>query len=88
MALALTGCASLLGLGPAPHLYRVTPKSTYPANLPHPAGQLLVDVPLAPLVRIAPELTWHHLVSTPPPVADPLLSRDGWNLSIVLHLDI
>ena len=48
MALALTGCASLLGVGPAPHLYRVTPKSTYPANLPHPAGQLLVDVPLAP----------------------------------------
>ena len=48
MALALTGCASLLGLGPAPHLYRVTPKSTYPANLPHPAGQLLVDLPLAP----------------------------------------
>ena len=48
LALALTGCASLLGLGPAPHLYRVTPKSTYPANLPHPAGQLLVDVPLAP----------------------------------------
>ena len=48
VALAVTGCASLLGLGPAPHLYRVTPKSTYPANLPHPAGQLLVDVPLAP----------------------------------------
>jgi len=48
IALALTGCASLLGLGPAPHLYRVSPKSTYPANLPHPAGQLLVDVPLAP----------------------------------------
>ena len=48
MALAVTGCASLLGVGPAPHLYRVTPKSTYPANLPHPAAQLLVDVPLAP----------------------------------------
>jgi cholesterol transport system auxiliary component len=48
MALAVTGCASLLGIGPAPHLYRVTPKSTYPANLPHPAVQLLVDVPLAP----------------------------------------
>jgi cholesterol transport system auxiliary component len=48
MALALTGCASLLGLGPAPHLYRVTLKSTYPANLPHPSGQLLVDVPFAP----------------------------------------
>jgi cholesterol transport system auxiliary component len=48
VALAVTGCASLLGLGPPPHLYRVTPKSTYPANLPHPSGQLLVDVPLAP----------------------------------------
>jgi cholesterol transport system auxiliary component len=48
MALAVTGCASLLGLGPAPHLYRVTPKTTYPVNLPHPTGQLLVDVPLAP----------------------------------------
>jgi len=48
MALAVTGCASFFGLGPAPHLYRVTPKSTYSANLPHPSGQLLVDVPFAP----------------------------------------
>ena len=48
VAVALAGCASLLGVGPAPHLYRVTPKSTYPANLPHPAAQLLVDVPLVP----------------------------------------
>jgi cholesterol transport system auxiliary component len=48
VALAVTGCASLLGLGPPPHLYRVTPKNDYPANLPHPSGQLLVDVPLAP----------------------------------------
>jgi cholesterol transport system auxiliary component len=48
VVLTVTGCTSLLGLGPAPHLYRVTPKTTYPANLPHPSGQLLVDVPLAP----------------------------------------
>ena len=48
VALAVTGCASLLGLGPAPHLYRVTPKNIFPANLPHSSGQLLVDVPLAP----------------------------------------
>jgi cholesterol transport system auxiliary component len=48
MALAVTGCASLLGLSPAPHLYRVTLKSTYPVNLPHRPGQLLVDVPFAP----------------------------------------
>jgi cholesterol transport system auxiliary component len=48
IAFAVTGCASLLGLSPAPHLYRLTPKSSYPANLPHPSVQLLVDVPLAP----------------------------------------
>ena len=48
VALALTGCAGLLGVGPAPHLYRITATSTYLANLPHPAGQLLVDVPSAP----------------------------------------
>ena len=48
IAFAATGCASLLGLSPAPHLYRLTPKSTFPANLPHPSVQLLVDVPLAP----------------------------------------
>ena len=46
--LTMTGCASLLGPGPAPHLYRVTPETTYPANLPHLSGQLLVVVPLAP----------------------------------------
>jgi len=50
MALALTGCANVLGLGQAPHLYRVTPtpKSTYQATLAHSAVQLLVDVPSAP----------------------------------------
>jgi cholesterol transport system auxiliary component len=45
--LALAGCSGLLG-GTAPRLYRVTPKSTYPANLPHRSIQLLVDVPISP----------------------------------------
>ncbi len=48
MALVLASCASLLGVGPAPHLYRVTPQRSFPPNLPHPPVQLLVDVPLAP----------------------------------------
>jgi cholesterol transport system auxiliary component len=48
MAVLFPGCASLLGLPPSPHLYRVTPKSTYPANLPHMPTQILVDVPIAP----------------------------------------
>jgi cholesterol transport system auxiliary component len=47
LVLALAGCSGLFG-GNAPQLYRVTPKSTYPANLPHRSVQLLVDVPLSP----------------------------------------
>ena len=48
LVLALTGCAKLLGPGPPPHLYRITLRSTYPGDLPHRSGQLLVDVPFAP----------------------------------------
>ena len=48
MALLSAACSSLLGLPPSPHLYRITPKSNYPANLPHLPTQILVDVPLAP----------------------------------------
>jgi cholesterol transport system auxiliary component len=48
MLLAVAGCAGLFGGNAPTHLYRVTPKSTYPANLPHLPVQLLVDVPLAP----------------------------------------
>lgn len=44
---ALAGCASLLTEKPKP-LFQLTPKSTYPAGLPHLSGQLLVDLPLAP----------------------------------------
>ena len=47
-ALILVGCASLLGLPTALHLYRITPKSTYPSNLPRLRTQILIDVPLAP----------------------------------------
>jgi cholesterol transport system auxiliary component len=48
LTIALAACSGLLG-GNAPlHLYRVTPKSTYPPNLPHRSVQLLIDVPLAP----------------------------------------
>ena len=56
MALLSAGCASLLGLAPSPHLYRVTPKSNYPANLPHLPTQILVDVPLAPAGLDSPRI--------------------------------
>ena len=45
-----------------------------------------VDLPVAPFVRLAPEFTWHHLVSDP--IADPMFARDGWNASVVLRLDL
>jgi cholesterol transport system auxiliary component len=48
IVLALAGCSGLFGGSAPAHLYRVTPKSTFPANLPHRPVQILVDVPLAP----------------------------------------
>jgi len=48
IVLALAGCSGLFGGSAPAHLYRVTPKSTYAANLPHRPVQILVDVPLAP----------------------------------------
>ena len=43
--LAVSGCSSLLGGGPPPHLYRVTAVESFPPNLPHVAAQLLVETP-------------------------------------------
>ncbi len=48
LILALGGCSGLFGGGTPAHLYRLTPKGSFPANLPHRPMQLLVDVPLAP----------------------------------------
>jgi len=48
LILTLAGCSGLLGGGQPAHLYRLTPKSTYPPSLPHRSVQLLVDEPLAP----------------------------------------
>ncbi len=46
--LALAGCASLLGVAPPGHLYRLTAADAYPANLPRLRAQLLIDLPQAP----------------------------------------
>jgi cholesterol transport system auxiliary component len=48
LILTLAGCSGLLGGGQPTHLYRLTPKSTYPPNLPHRSVQLLINEPLAP----------------------------------------
>ena len=48
LILTLAGCSGLLGGREPVHLYRLTPKSTYPPNLPHRSLQLLINEPLAP----------------------------------------
>lgn len=44
----LAGCGGLLTDPPKRELYRVSPKFTFPAGLPHVAAQLLVATPTAP----------------------------------------
>ena len=46
--LGLSGCPRWLVSPPPAHLYRLTPKSTFPPNLPRVTAQLLVDMPIAP----------------------------------------
>ena len=46
--LAFAGCSGFFGGSGPTHLYRVTPASGYPPNLPHRSVQLLIDHPLAP----------------------------------------
>src|SRR5215475_1037921 len=48
LILALASCSGLLGGSERTHLYRLTPKSTFPPDLPRRSVQLLVDVPFAP----------------------------------------
>jgi cholesterol transport system auxiliary component len=48
LIITLAGCSGLFGGGEPAHLYRLTPKSTYPPNLPHRSVQLLINEPLAP----------------------------------------
>jgi cholesterol transport system auxiliary component len=47
-ALVLAGCARMFVAPPPKYLFRLTPKSTFPPNLPHVGAQLLIDLPNAP----------------------------------------
>jgi cholesterol transport system auxiliary component len=46
-ALALSGCSLDIGGGPPPDLYALSPKSTFPENLPTVDWQLVVEEPSA-----------------------------------------
>jgi len=43
----LAGCVDVPGTGPAPDLFNLTPKSTFPPDLPQITTQLVVEEPLA-----------------------------------------
>lgn len=48
LVLSLAGCGSLIpGTGPPPDLYNLTPKSTFPSDLPTVSQQLVIEEPLA-----------------------------------------
>jgi cholesterol transport system auxiliary component len=48
MALALAGCARLFVNAPPTFIFRLTPVSDFPPNLPHVHALLLVEAPIAP----------------------------------------
>ena len=43
----LSGCGGIIPLGPAPNLYNLTPKNTFPEDLPLVEQQVVVEEPLA-----------------------------------------
>ena len=47
VVLALSGCGDLLSAGPPPTFYTLSPKSTFPKDLPEVTWQLVVEHPLA-----------------------------------------
>ena len=47
LALSLVACAPLPGQGEPPQLFTLTPKSTFPDDLPAVNWQLLVEIPVA-----------------------------------------
>jgi cholesterol transport system auxiliary component len=63
LALAFSGCASLFVSPPPKYLFRLTPKSTWPPNLPRRSGQLLIDLPLT-----APGLDSKRIALTRSPI--------------------
>ena len=75
MAVAmLTACGSLLpDPGPAPHLYTLTPKSTFRDDLPTAAWQLVVEEPTA-----AGGLTTHNIALRMDPIELQYFAAGRW----------
>lgn len=65
-ALALSGCSGLIpGVeAPPPRIYDLTPKSTYPDDLPQADWQLIVETPSAAASLNTPRIAARHTLTT------------------------
>lgn len=63
---ALSGCGGLIpGVeGPPPRIFDLTPKSTYPDDLPEVDWQLIVETPQAPASLNTPRIAVRHSLTT------------------------
>lgn len=82
LTLALAGCAGLFVSPPPKYIFRLTPNSNYPPNLPHIAAQLLIDVPTAPAA-----LDRRRIALTRSPVSLDYFADSEWadNLSALVQ---
>jgi len=72
----LAGCDKLIelpGQGPPPSIYRLTPKSTFPGDLPRVSAQLVVEPPFAPAA-----LNTTRVALMPTPTRIEYYARAAW----------
>lgn len=78
----LGGCESLLPVGgPPPQLYQLSPKSTFPDNLPPVNWQLIVEVPFA-----SSALNTTRIAVMPTPLQVDYYARAAWTDRVPLML--
>jgi len=76
LGLGLAGCDKLIelpGQGPPPTIYRLTPKSTFPDDIPRVSAQLVVEPPFA-----SAALSTTRIALMPSPTRVDYYARAGW----------
>lgn len=76
LGLGLAGCDKLIelpGQGPPPTTYRLTPKSTFPDDMPRVSAQLVIEPPFA-----SAALSTTRIALMPSPTRIDYYARAGW----------
>ena len=74
LLLSVTGCERFIpGSGPPPQLYQLSPKNTFPENLPQVSWQLTVEVPFA-----STALNATRIAIMPTPMQVDYYARAAW----------